>query len=293
MDKLPVWFLDVADAKRVSPHMARITLTGDDLADFVYAEPDQQVKLYFPRPGQAVPRLPEPNADGNLMAWYQAYNEIPDDERPWMRSYTIRARDAERNTIDIDFVLHEDAGPATRWAASAKPGDTIGVFGPSTMFARPVALSHSIGAADWVLLAGDDTALPAMSTIIEWLPEDAVAVAYIEVNGTEDEQRFDTRGTLTTHWLHRADAKPGHSDALVEAVRDAVFPEGSVFAWLGGESGAVRALRRHLVNDRGIDKRAIDFAGYWRLKLTQDDAPTEEDMAEAMERVADAQTSSA
>ncbi len=111
-------------------------------------------------------------------------------------------------------------------------------------------------------------------------------MAYIEVGDEREEQAFDTRGDLTTHWLHRGDVRPGRSDLLITALRAAEFPPGNAFAWVAGEAGAVRALRRHLVGDRGLDKRSVDFAGYWRLDLTQDDAPTEEDMADAMEKLA-------
>jgi NADPH-dependent ferric siderophore reductase len=213
------------------------------------------------------------------MTWYQAYNAIPTDERPWMRGFTLRDHDPARATIDIDFVLHDHAGPAVRWALSAAIGDTLGVFGPSTTFARPVPLSRSIAEADWVLLAGDQTALPAMSTVIEFLPAGTKAVAYIEVSGAENEQRLTTRGALTTHWCH--------GDTLLDAIRTAEFPPGNPFAWVAGEASVVRALRRHLLQDRGLDKRAVDFAGYWRRNLTQDDAPTDDDLAEAQERLAE------
>jgi NADPH-dependent ferric siderophore reductase len=289
VEQLPVRFIQVTNVTRVTPHMARITFGGGDLADFTYDEPDQQVKLYFPKPGQAVPRLPEQNADGDFMRWYEAFTAIPEHERPWMRSYTIRAHHPRNITIDIDFVLHGDAGPATRWAQSAKPGDTLGMFGPSSNFARPIPIGASIGAFDWLLLAGDETALPAIGTLIESLPAGARAVAYIEVSDAAEEQRFDTRGEVTVHWVHRGKILARRSDVLVEAVRGAKFPSGSVFAWLAGESGAVRALRRHLVNERGVEKRSIDFAGYWRPKLTQDDAPTEEDVTDAQELMAHAQ----
>jgi NADPH-dependent ferric siderophore reductase len=275
---MEVRFIRVADVRRITPHMARLTFGGDDLADFRSDEPDQQVKLYFPKPGQTVPRLPECDA-GDFMRWYEAFNAIPEAERPWMRSYTIRAHHPQHQTIDIDFVLHGDAGPATRWARSAQPGNTLGMFGPSVTFARNIPLSKSINAADWILLAGDETALPAIGSIIESLPESARAIAYIEVRDAAEEQRFETRGEVTVHWLHRGEI------SLVEAVRNAQFPSGEVFAWLAGESGAVRALRRHLVNERGVDKRSIDFAGYWRPKLTQDDAPTAEDLADAQELI--------
>jgi NADPH-dependent ferric siderophore reductase len=287
MERLPIRFIRVAKVTRITPHMARVTFTGPDLAGLAGDEPDQQVKLYFPRQGQDVPRLPEPGEDGDVMRWYQAYTEIPADERPWMRSYTLRAYHQQDGTVDIDFVVHEDAGPATRWALSARPGDTLGMFGPSADFARPVPLSRSIGTAGPLLLAGDETALPAIGTLIESLPAGARAVACVEVRDAGEEQRFVTRGDVTVRWLHRGTTPPGHSGLLLGAVRDTELRPDTVFAWLAGESATVRALRRHLL-ERGVDRRSIDFAGYWRLRLTQDDAPTAADLAEARERLADA-----
>ncbi|WP_424533080.1 siderophore-interacting protein [Sphaerisporangium viridialbum] len=288
---LAVSLITVTDVRRVTPHMARVTFDAGDLAAAIGDEPDQQVKLYFPKPGQAVPKLPEPG--GDFMRWYEAFNAIPEDERPWMRSFTIRAADRERKTVDIDFVLHGDAGPAARWAESARPGDVLGRFGPSAMFARPVPLSAAIGASDWLLLAGDQAALPAIGTLVESLPEGFRAVAYVEVGGAAEEQSFASRGRVSVHWVHRGHVPPGHGDALLQAVRGAEFPSGRVFAWLAGEAGTVRALRRHLVGDRGVDKRSIDFTGYWRLRLTQDDAPTEQDLTDAAELLARARELSA
>ncbi|MFD3520197.1 siderophore-interacting protein [Streptomyces sp. NPDC058653] len=289
---LPVRTVEVTAVRRLSPHMVRVTFGGPAPADLTHDGPDQQVKLYFPKPGQVSPVLPEPGADGDVMRWYGAFQAIPEDERPWTRSYTIRAHDPARGTVDIDFVLHgedddkgdgggEGPGPATRWARSARAGDVLGMFGPSAYFAEPVPL----GTTDWMLLAGDESALPAIGTIVEALPEGARAVAYVEVWDAAEEQRLESAGEVTVHWLHRA-ASAGDGSPLVEAVRAAVFPAGSVFAWLGGEAGAVRALRRHLVGERGLDRRAVHFTGYWRRSLTQDDAPTEEDLAEARERLA-------
>ncbi|MFD5114052.1 siderophore-interacting protein [Streptomyces sp. NPDC058220] len=290
---LPVRTIEVTRVARISPHMTRITFGGPDLADFALAGPDQQVKLYFPRPGQTVPRLPGPGEDGDVMRWYGAFQAIEEAERPWTRSYTVRAHDPARGTIDIDFVLHgggeggaagAEPGPATRWARSATPGAVLGMFGPSAYFATPVP----VGTTDWMLLAGDETALPAIGTLVEALPEGARAVVFVEVLDAAEEQRFETAGDVTVHWLHRGAAPAGSGGPLAAAVRAAVFPEGSVLAWLAGEAGAVRTLRRHLVEERGLGKRAVHFAGYWRLALTQDDAPTEADLAEARERLAEA-----
>lgn len=284
MTQLPIRFIQVADAARITPHMARVTFTGDDLADLHLDGPAQQVKLYFPKPGQRRPRLPEPGPD--LYRWYEAFTAIPERERPWTRSYTIRAHHPHGNLIDIDFALHDHAGPATRWARQASPGDTLGMFGPSSVFVRPVP----IGDTDWILLAGDEAALPALGTIIEALPASTRALAYVDVRDRAEEQHLAARANLTLHWLHRGDSPAGHRNLLLDAVRAATFPSGSGFAWLAGEADTVRALRRHLVNDRQLPKSSIDFTGYWRRTLTQDDDPTEADLADARERLADTTT---
>ncbi|MEU8915186.1 siderophore-interacting protein [Streptomyces nigrescens] len=280
MTAVPVALIQVTDVRRITPHMVRVTFAGDGLDDFP-TWPDQQLKLLFPRPGHRAPRLPDPAADGDAMRWYQSFLALPEDERPWMRSYTVRSYDPVRHRITIDFVLHgttATAGPATRWAASAAVGDLLARYGPAAQYAKPLPLDR----ADWLLLAGDATALPAIGSLVETLPAGTRALACIEVAGAAEEQHFTTRADLTVQWVH-AD---GHHDALPAAVRALTFPPGPVFAWLAGEAGAVRAIRRHLVEERGLGKRQIDFSGYWRRTLSQDDAPTEEDLAEAQERLA-------
>ncbi|MFD3947696.1 siderophore-interacting protein [Streptomyces sp. NPDC058579] len=147
------------------------------------------------------------------------------------------------------------------------------MFGPSAYFATPV----TAGAADWTLPAADGCSLPAPATVAEALPAGHRAVAFVQVTDAAEEQALDTAGDLTVHWL-RGDVSPA------DAVRGAALPPGTPYSWLAGEAGAVRALRRHLVEERGYDRRAVHFAGYWRRHLTQDDAPTPEDLAEARER---------
>ncbi|MBB5953557.1 NADPH-dependent ferric siderophore reductase [Saccharothrix tamanrassetensis] len=272
--------LHVTATHPVTPHVVRVRFTGDGLDDFP-TWPDQQLKLLIPKPGHPVPDLPADRDDKYGTGWYQAYQSIPEPERPWMRSYTVRDHHPDTHEIDIDFVLHADAGPATRWAATARPGDTIGRYGPSA------AYRTRLGRFDWILLAGDETAIPAIAGHLAALPHDARAVVRIEISDPAEEQPLDTAAELDLHWVHRGTTPPGHGTGLLNAVRAAPFPDGEAFAWIAGEAGTVRAIRRHLIGDRGLDKRRIDFAGYWRLALTQDDAPTEEDLAEARERVAD------
>ncbi|RKT55066.1 siderophore-interacting protein [Saccharothrix australiensis] len=272
--------LHVTAVHHVTPGVVRVRFTGDGLDDFP-TWPDQQLKLLFPRDGHPVPDLRATPDDRYGMSWYQAYQAIPEPERPWMRSYTVRAHHPDRQEIDVDFVLHPDAGPATRWAASARPGDTLGRYGPSAAYHKP------LGDFDWLLLAGDETAVPAIASHLAALPRGARAVVRVEVRDAAEEQPLDTDAEVDLRWVHRGGTPAGRGTALLDAVRATEFPAGSPVAWLAGEAGVVRSLRRHLVDDRGLDKRRIDFTGYWRLALTQDDAPTDEDLAEAQERVAE------
>lgn len=274
---LAVSYVRVVEAERISPRMLRISFSGDALAALMEDRPDQQMKLCFPRPGQRVPRLPEPEADDVYgMRWYEAYLAIPEAERPLMRSFTVRSYDPGSGLMAVDFVLHGDDGPATRWARAAGPGDVAGMVGPSSAYARPLP------EAGHLLLAGDESALPAIGTILEALPAGARATVCAEVADAAEEQRFDSAAEVTVRWVHR-----DRGESLLDAVRSAALPGDGVAGWLAGEAGTVRALRRHLVEERGLPRSAVEFSGYWRRALTQDDAPTEEDLAWARERAAD------
>ncbi|MFB7210308.1 siderophore-interacting protein [Streptomyces sp. NPDC056255] len=271
---LTVSYVRVVGVERITPRTARVTFTGDALAGLMEDRPDQQMKLCFPREGQGVPRLPEPEADDTYgMRWYEAYLAIPGPERPLLRSFTVRAYDRGRDVMTVDFVLHGDDGPAARWGRDARAGDVLGMVGPSSLYARPLP------AADWLLLAGDESALPAIATLLESLPAGARALVWAEVADATEERPLDSAGEVGVHWVHR-----DRGGSLVDAVRAAPLPAGTGAAWLAGEAGAVRALRRHLVEERGLPRAAVRFSGYWRRSLTQDDAPTEEDLAWAKEQ---------
>ncbi|MFF9198157.1 siderophore-interacting protein [Streptomyces sp. NPDC014779] len=280
----PLRRVHVTGIRALTPRMVRVTLGVPSPAGAPFDRPDAQVKLYFPRPGQREPELPAPDPDGDVMRWYGAWAAMPEERRPVMRSYTVRAYDAAAGTVDVDFHLHGGPagapgaeGPATRWARGARAGDVLGMFGPSEEFAAPV----DPGAGDWALLVADACALPALATVVRALPPGHRAVAFVRVAGPEERQPLPTAGELNVHWV--CGERP---ELVVPAVRAAALPEGVPYVWLAGEAGVVRELRRHLVEECGADRRAIDFAGYWRRRLTQDDAPTPEDLAEARERLA-------
>lgn len=260
--------LRVTRVRTLTPRMVRVSFTAPDGFE---SWPDQQLKLCFPRGGSLA--LPEPA--GDEMRWYQAFLAIPEESRPWMRSFTVRRHDPDRGELDIDFVLHGAAGPAVRWARTAAPGQVLGRYGPAEIYRRPLP------PGDWYLLAGDETAIPAIGSLLESLPASVRALVYVEVADGAEEQPLSTSASVDIVWLHRESG-----GSLVDSVRSATFPDGAMSAWLGGEAGAVRALRRHLVAERGVPKRSIEFTGYWRRRLSQDDAPTDEDMADAREKLA-------
>jgi NADPH-dependent ferric siderophore reductase len=244
--------LEVKSVGRITPKMLRITVGGDELAGFVSAAHDDHVKLFFPQPGQAKPVLPTSSPNGPV---YPA-----DAPKLAARDYTPRRYDAAARTLAIDFVLHGD-GPATSWAAQARPGDFLGVGGPRGSFIVPDDF-------DWYLLAGDETALPAIGRRLEELPRGARTVVIVEVPDAGEEQRFDTRSRLDVQWLHRGDAAASEKSRSQSLLHDAVaglsFPPGDGYAWVAAEAATAKALRRHLVDERGLRKDRVKAAAYWK-----------------------------
>ncbi|ASR34355.1 NADPH-dependent ferric siderophore reductase [Prauserella marina] len=252
--------LRVTAARRLSPHLTRITFTGDDLAGFASAAPDQYVKVFFPLPGEHRPQLPPPIVD-DVGSWYRTYLAMPDDIRPPMRTYTIRAHRPEVPEIDIDFVLHADSGPASAWAERAEPGAEVALLGPHGLYSVPEGTG-------WQLLVGDESAIPAIGAILEALPENAKARVFVEIADPADRQHFATAADVETQWVPRGDG--GYGDAILAAVREAELPNGQPYAWVSGEANMVKLTRRHLVRERGVDKRVITFTGYWRVGKSEE-----------------------
>ncbi|WP_410623091.1 siderophore-interacting protein [Amycolatopsis sp. cmx-8-4] len=254
----------VTTVRPITPHTVRVTFEAATFAGVPAGAPDQYVKVFFPLPGQETPTLPDTGSD--VLSWYRTYLATPDGVRPPMRTYTVRAHRPRFAEIDVDFVLHGDTGPASAWASRVTPGDRVAFLGPHGLYDVPAG-------TDWQLLTGDETALPAIGAIIEQLPAGARLSAYIEISGREERQTFETRGAVEVHWLVRG-ARP-HGEALLEAVRAATFPNGTPYAWVSGEAGVVKLVRRHLVRERDVDKRRICFTGYWRLGMSEEAASRE------------------
>ncbi|MBT2506001.1 siderophore-interacting protein [Streptomyces sp. ISL-98] len=237
----------------ITPHMVRIVLGGDGLDGFAADEfTDHYIKVLFPAAGVT---YPEPFDMARIR------EEFPAEQWPVTRTYTVRNWDAVQRELTVDFVVHGDEGLAGPWAARVQPGETMRFLGPGGGYAPDPA-------ADWHLLVGDESALPAIAASVERMPEGALVHAFVEVAGPEEEQKTVTPDGVAITWLHRGDRPVG--EALIAAVRGLEFPAGDVHAFVHGEAGFVKDLRRYLRMDRGIARERLSISGYWRLGQDDD-----------------------
>ena len=244
-DLRPVDVLTVVAVAEVTPSVRRVTLSGTPAA---VAAAGPTVNLLVPRVGDAAPRWPHVARDGRIV-WPEGSHGIS------LRSYTARRQDPGAGTLDIDFVLHGD-GPAAGWAAAAAPGALLGVAGAGALGERP---------AGYLLLAGDETALPAISRILAAAPPTTGGLALIEVADAAEEQPLATPAGITVRWLHRGGIAPGESTLLADAVAALDRPEGDdVFVWVAAESGVVRTVRADLRGRWGLGRAQHHAIGYWR-----------------------------
>ncbi|MFJ8108664.1 siderophore-interacting protein [Streptomyces sp. NPDC096132] len=241
----------VVRTERLTPHMQRVVLGGEGLAEFSAGTcTDHYVKLLFGPEGVT---YPEPFDLERIRA------EFPREQWPVTRTYTVRGWDPEHRELTLDFVIHGDEGLAGPWAARVQPGETVRFMGPGGAYTPDTD-------ADWHLLAGDESALPAIAAALESLPSGAVAHAFIEVAGPAEEQKIDSDVEVT--WLHRGERPVG--ERLVEAVRALEFPAGRLHAFVHGEAAAVKELRGLLRVERQIPREDLSISGYWRLGHNED-----------------------
>ena len=243
----------VLRSEQLSPHMTRVVLGGDGLAQFdTRGQTDHYVKLLFPAPGVT---YPEP-FDVRVIR-----EEFPREQWPTTRTYTVRRWDAETRELSIDFVVHGDEGLAGPWAAHAKPGDVLHFSGPGGGYAPEPE-------ADWHLLAGDESALPAIAAALEALPAEATAHVFVEVESAEEEQKLEVPAGAVVRWIHREGAPIG--EKLVAAVTGLEFPEGGPQVFVHGEATFVKELRRFLRVEKSLPLGRLSISGYWRLGHNED-----------------------
>ncbi|MET0424873.1 MAG: siderophore-interacting protein [Actinoplanes sp.] len=246
--------LEVLSNTPISPGFTRLTLAGDDLEHLEDSGYDQCVRVFFPRDGQDGLQMPTLHND----AWMAQTLILPKARRPWVRNYTVRAFRPEKLEVDIEIALHGDAGPGSSWAPRARPGDPAGIFDEGISYLP-------FDGADWQLLVGDESAVPAVLAILERSPDSLTAEVFLEVAQTADiRTRVTAPPGVRVHWLARDGGGAAPGMLALEAVRQATLPPGRFYTWAAGESKLPTGLRRHLVGDRGVAKADIAFIGYWR-----------------------------
>jgi NADPH-dependent ferric siderophore reductase len=283
---------EVRRVERLSPSFLRVTFTGDGLDRFADNGFDQRIKLIPPLPGGGLDHFPT-GAD-----WYTEWRELPDELRNPIRTYTVRAVRPELAEVDVDMVLHGVSGPASRWAVEAGPGSVAILLGPNADHdgMHGGIDFHPPAHADCLLLGGDETAVPAIASILSRLPAGTVGEALLEVPAGDDVLDLAAPAGMRVTWLARDGAV--HGERLVPAMRQAtrrilgdrpagpaaeledvdvdhdilwevpaepVTDASRCYAWLAGEAAMIKTLRRHLVAECGVDRRAVAFMGYWRL----------------------------
>ncbi|MGY1688561.1 siderophore-interacting protein [Geodermatophilus sp. SYSU D01105] len=241
----------VLRTSRPTPHLVRLVLGGEGLAGFAPEHADSYVKLVLPPSG--APYAPPFDVEEVKAAHAE-------EHWPCLRTYTVRAWDAAAGELTLDVVVHGDEGVAGPWAVAARPGDPVQVLGPGGAYSPSPD-------ADWHLLVGDETALPAIAASLERLPAGAPARAFVEVADPAEEQDLVLPPGAELVWVHRA-GQPG--TALVAAVLAAELPAGSVHAFVHGEAGFVRDLRRFLRAERLVPRELLSVSGYWRLGRTDE-----------------------
>lgn len=246
-----LWVTTVRRTRLVTPHMRRVTLTSPELAQFESNGTDQHIAAYFYDEGVELPRPFTAEAARSLYARY----------KPALRRYTIREARPEACEVDIDFVLHAEAGPASDWAASADEGDEFIWFGPTPAYTVDAEAPEH-------LLFGDETAVPAIAAILEHAPENAPVRVIVEVDGPEDEQPLPTTAGTSLTWLHRAGDHPGAALARVAAALPAPSPGTKL--WGAAERDAITRLRRLALDTWNLPRPDVHLTAYWTQGREQD-----------------------
>ncbi len=244
----------VRRTERLSASMIRVVVGGPALAAFAPSPcADSYVKVVFVHPD--APR-PLPRTEDDRVDLEAVRASLPPEHAPRIRSYTVRHFDAATHELTLDFVVHGDAGIAGPWAATARPGDEVLLMGPGGGYSPdPGAERH--------LLVGDASALPAIAVALEQLPPTAVGHVVVEVHDERDEITLTPPPGVALTWVHHADEAPG--TRLVDAVRALPWEGGDVHAFVHGEAGAVKELRRYLRAERAMSMDRLSISGYWRL----------------------------
>ena len=239
---------EVRRVERAGPRLARVTLGGPELDGLAVDQPAASVRVLLPPPGSTELVVP---------AWTGNEYRLPDGSRPPIRTLTpryVRAGGPGGTELDLDVVLHGQ-GVASEWAERAEPGVAAAVSGPARGY------DVDPGAAGY-LLAGDETAVPAIGQLLEAIPPSVPVRVLVEVAGPDGRPPLPDHPGATVEWC---DAEPGAplGTAMVRAVQEAGLGEGTR-VWVAGEAAAVQRVRRFLFEERGLPRSQATVRGYWK-----------------------------
>ena len=261
----PVHTFEVVGSEELTSHMVRIVLGGSGFDAFVPSEfTDSYVKLVFVADDVDMAALPRPLT-------LDSFGDLPAAKQPVVRTMTVRRADPAAREIAIDVAVHGEHGAAGLWAAAAEPGQPVYLMGPAGAYAPDPA-------ADWHLLAGDETALPAISVALEALPASAIGQVFIESAEPEDEIPLTAPEGVQINWIYRGgradlvgEDRAGDHAPLIEAVKSARWLPGQVHAFVHGEAQAVmHNLRPYIRKEREVDAKWASISGYWRRGRTEE-----------------------
>ncbi len=240
---------EVVRVHRLTPHFVRVVFAGHELEGFATKGPAEHLKVHLPSPGESKVALPEWGPDGPILT--------KDQQRPVNRTYTPRKWDVETGELTVDFLLHGE-GPGSTWAQQARPGQVVAVS------QQPGGAYKVDAEAEWYLIGGDEAALPAVGTLLEALPPTGSAHVFVEVANEAEEQELKSPAQFQLTWLHHGGAAGTVGRRLEHAVREFRFPEGRGQVWIGCEAVVMRDIRRHLLNERKMERAQAHTQGYWK-----------------------------
>ncbi|SIQ01300.1 NADPH-dependent ferric siderophore reductase, contains FAD-binding and SIP domains [Mucilaginibacter lappiensis] len=248
----------VCGIQETAPHLRRISLKHELLKQIGPLAPGGHFKVFIPstKDGQAF----LPDMSSGRAVW-------PNEKiKPHIRTYTVRSLDRITGILDVEFVLHGDIGPGSAWAGNASIGDSLGIG---------IKLSGKIREpSDWYLFAGDETALPAISAMLENLPAETTGLALLEVERETDTFYINTKGAIDICWLFRNGVPPEQSDLILYSVKNLVLPESALksrYAWIAGEENMVRIMRKYAIEQLGLNREELHATVYWKAGFSEDD----------------------
>lgn len=248
----------VKEKFRLTPHLIRVILKGN-VEIFKDSSLGANNKIFIPQPSQSKVEMRDYNFE--TKEWIIPAPEV----RPFMRTYTHRAIDFEKQELTLDFADHGTGGPASAWANRAQVGDELGI-------AMKTHSKELFPPVDWYLLAGDMTAIPVLSVILESLPATAKGTCIIEVHGPEDEQQIKTKAEIDFIWLHNA--HPENGSDLVTEVKKVDLPSSSKFAYVASEFSSVKDIRTYLRKEQGWEAKELYAFSYWKSGASEDESGT-------------------